>query len=89
MNRKIETDLDNILDLIACADDYGHNNQVLMVSLAEITGYVTDKEINDYAAWYLTDEGRADGYSEEDVDSTTESLKNWRNRYCAQWEKPE
>lgn len=67
----------DILDLVACAEDYGHWNNVCMVSLYEWAKPVTDDDIKKYAEC-LTME---DGYGQEDRDEVTERLTKWRDKY--------
>jgi len=82
VNRKIETDLETILDLVNCAEDYGFRDDVLFTVFRDMTGWVTDEEIKAYADRFLTPEFRAQRYSEEDAESSTLRLTEWRDRYC-------
>lgn len=80
--RKLKVKLEDVLDLIVCAEDYGHTNSVLHTTLAGWIGdALTDNEIESSAASYLTPEMRAKGYGEEDADETREKLRAWRSRY--------
>ncbi len=83
LDREVKTTVGNILDLVNCAKDYGYYDDVLMVSLAEITGYVTDEEIKRFCT--LTQELSQDGYTREDVEEDwLYELTEWRDKYCKQ-----
>lgn len=72
-DRKIETTLYNILDLIACAEGYGFADDVLMCALFKITGKVTDEEIKVFVK---------DNYlSAEDCQDIIARLKESRDKY--------
>ncbi len=75
--RTLKVDLQDILDLVVCADDYGHTNDVLMSSLAEFTGVVSYVEIEEFAK----ELGSQDGYGEEDEEEARARLTQWRIRY--------
>ena len=77
----IEIELDQILDLINCADDYGFNKSPLMCSFAEIIKTLTDEDIEKFAKGFLTEEMRKQGYSEEDYEESKERLNNFRTVY--------
>lgn len=72
-SRIVTTDLNNILSLVHCAEDYGYDDDVFYVAMAEITGRVTDEEIRAYADNL--------GYDEEDAAVAFERLVEWRARY--------
>jgi hypothetical protein len=78
-NRTI--DQDDILSLIATADDYGHHNSVCMGALVEWAWPITDEDIERYASDFLTDEMKAQGYGQDDYDSVKERLEEARTRY--------
>lgn len=84
MDRKCYVRLSEILELVYCANDYGHGNEVLMSSLAQITGWVSDDEIAEYAASFLTDEAKEQGYTGEDSEEAVKALMEWRRIYCKQ-----
>jgi hypothetical protein len=48
-------DQDDILSLIATADDYGHYNRVFMETLVEWAWPITDEDIERYVNDYLID----------------------------------
>lgn len=81
--RELKIDLSEILDLVSCAQDYGFADDVLMCSLYDFTGDVSDEEIKDFSASFLTPEMRAQGYSEEDQEQTAERVTEWRDTYRA------
>jgi hypothetical protein len=79
MNRKIKTDLENILSLIACAGDYGFANDVLFDALRSmLDSKLTEEEIE----WYARLVESEDGYTEEDYEAIKETLKGFKNKYC-------
>lgn len=80
--RKVECDLKVILDLICCAEDYGFAKPMLLDGLAEITGPVTDAEIIEFAAEFMSLEMQEQGYGEEDQQSALERLTEWRDQYA-------
>lgn len=67
----------SILDLVSCADDYGHNNDVCMWSLYEWAKPITDNDIKRYAATLKN----KDGFKAEDRRHVVEELTKWRNKY--------
>ncbi len=82
MTREITISLGDILDLVSCADDYGHNDAIFC-AFAEMVGHhVSDEEIQEYADGFLTEESRAQGYGEEDRDASIVAIKEWRDQYC-------
>lgn len=78
---RVNVDLDDLLSLIACADDYGYGNPVLMDAFRSWSTPITDEEIEAYAASFLTDEQRARGYGEEDADEARTRLRDFRARF--------
>lgn len=67
----------DVLDLIACANSYGHNNQVLMSTFAGWLGEVTDDEIKSYCDKVLQNPA----YGEEDRESFIEAFSEFKLRY--------
>jgi len=80
--RPLTVDLDSVLELVSCADDYGFNRDILVSAFAEWTGPVSDAEIAEYAAWFLTPEAEEQGYGQEDADEAQERLTEWRDKYA-------
>lgn len=79
MNRELKTDLENILSLIACAEDYGFKNNVLFDYFRELLdGKLTEEEIE----WYARTVESEDGYDEEDYEAVKEQLDEFKDRYC-------
>jgi len=66
-----------ILDLVACAKDYGHNNDVVMCGFAELLESLSDEEIETHAKSLLKD----GGYGEEDYEEMKENLIEFRDEY--------
>ena len=85
--RDVTIDLENILELVHCAEMYGLAKSTLMGRLANWTKYVSDEEIEAYAAEYLTEKSKAEGYSEEDYEVAIETITEWRNRYCLRYKE--
>ena len=77
---RIRVDLDDLLSLIACAEDYGFGHPILMDAFRSWLAPITDAEIEAYAATFLTDERRAQGYGEEDAVEVVERLRAFRAR---------
>ena len=72
--RIIKTNLETILDLIACASDYGFEDDVLFDSFREmLDSKLTNEEIETYARSVEDMEG----YSEEDYGAIKERLKGF------------
>jgi hypothetical protein len=77
--RKIKIKLDQILELISCADDYGYQHDVLFDAFGEIIQYnLTDKEIESYARKIEA----MKPYSEEDYEVIKERLAKFKEKYC-------
>lgn len=80
--RELTTTLDNILDLINCAEDYGFYDDVLLCAFANLMKYqLSDEEIENYAKIFLTPEYTKKGYSEEDYEAAIERLKEFKTTY--------
>lgn len=78
--RKIE--LFDILDLINCADTYGHWNSVCQSSLWEWAKPVTLDDIERFSL----DLASKDGYGEEDYEESKERLTAGYRRYIERTE---
>jgi hypothetical protein len=70
-------DQDEVLDLVNCAEDYGHWNSVCMFSLYDFAKPVTDNDIKRYSL-SLKD---SNGYGDEDREGAIERLTEWRDRF--------
>ena len=80
MNREIKTDLENILSLIACADDYGFADDVLFDAFRKmLNSKLTDEEIEWYARLVESEEG----YTDEDYEAIKQRLASFKNKYCS------
>ena len=78
--RIIKTTLDNILDLISCAVDYGFEKDVLFDAFREmLDSKLTNEEIETYARGVEAMEG----YNEEDYEEIRERLADFKNKYCS------
>ena len=80
MNRKIETDLFEILDLILCAEGYGFGDDVFYVSMFNMIRPVSDEEITSFAENLRS----KDGYGQDDYDDAIEQLTDLRDQYSHQ-----
>ncbi len=77
--RIIKTTLENILSLIACASDYGFEDDVLFDAFREmLDGKLTNEEIEIYARSVESMEG----YGQEDYEAIKKRLKDFKNKYC-------
>ena len=77
--RIIKTTLENILSLIACASDYGFEDNVLFDAFREmLDSKLTNEEIETYARSVEAMEG----YGQEDYEAIKERLKDFKNKYC-------
>jgi hypothetical protein len=47
--RMIAVNLEDLLSLVHCAEDYGFDRSVFYASIGDIVEYVTDNEIEEYA----------------------------------------
>lgn len=82
MNREIKTNLKNILDLIACASDYGFEDEVLFDAFREMLGSkLTNEEIEVHARSVEVMEG----YGKEDYEVIKERLKGFKDKYCIKY----
>lgn len=79
--RNIEVDLWDILDLVACAMDYGFNDDVLMCSFYDFAGDVSDEELREFADSYVTPEKLEEGYTMEDHAELLERVTEWRDKH--------
>ena len=78
--RIIKTTLENILDLISCAVDYGFEKDVLFDAFREmLDSKLTNEEIETYARGVEAMEG----YNEEDYEEIRERLADFKNKYCS------
>lgn len=73
----MDIDRFDVIDLIVCANDYGHNNQVPMSTFAGWLGEVTDDEINSYCDKVLENPA----YGDEDRESFIERIDEFKSRY--------
>ena len=77
-NRKIETDLNNILSLISCARTYGFEDDILFDAFADmINKSLSYEEIEYYAKSVLND----NQYSEDDYYQILERLHEFKIKY--------
>lgn len=81
--RTLAVDLAKVLDVVACAQLYGYEEDVLSIALGKMTGPVDDAEIQEFANWYATDAGRSQGYGEQDRDAVLLILTAWRDQFAA------
>ena len=78
--RIIKTTLENILDLISCAVDYGFEKDVLFDAFrGMLDSKLTNEEIETYARGVEAMEG----YNEEDYEEIRERLADFKNKYCS------
>lgn len=68
--RTVTIDLEEILDVVSAAEDYGYGDDVLFDALANWAGAVSDAEIAEHATAFLSE------------DYVRRRLTEWRDRYC-------
>lgn len=83
IDREVKTDLRNVLSMVSCAYTYGHGNQIFFGFAAQMTGPVTDQEIEEYAR-EIAD---LDGYTEEDYQEIAKTLREWKATYLQRDQK--
>lgn len=76
--RKVQVDLEDLLDLVNAAEDFGYADDVFMSTMADWAGKVTMAEINEYGDLLA----QQPGFSEDDGENAVETLKAWRKQYC-------
>jgi len=77
-SRKIETTVDNILSLIACADDYGLARDVLFDAFrGMLDDKLSDEEIEEYVQSVKIEED----YGEEDCENIKERLLDFKKKF--------
>jgi len=83
MSRRVDTTLDDVLSMVACAEDYGHGGQIAMHFFWTLVGEkVSDKEIAAFLKdQYLSDKARERGYGKEDADNARRAIQEWRVKY--------
>lgn len=82
MNRKLKTDLYNILDLIACSNDYGHNGQIIMGALLDMTGDLSSDDIESFAKYkFLSEHAQEQGYGVADYESAIETIAFYAKKH--------
>ena len=78
LNREVKTDLEDILSLISCAEQYGFADDILFDAFSEIIGNtLTDEEIE----WYARSIEAKKGYGEEDYENIKEILEEFKSKY--------
>lgn len=80
-DRTISTNLHNILDLVACAEDYGYGKSIFYSAMFEIMWPLSDLEIEVYAKRFLHPDMVAQGYGQEDYEVNKDTLTELRERY--------
>jgi hypothetical protein len=82
MSRNVKTTLNDVLSIVGCSYDYGHSNQIVWDFFWTLAGEkVSDEEIESFLKQeFLSPEARAQGYGEEDAESSREVILEWRER---------
>ena len=62
----------DILDMVACADSYGHYNSICMQGLYDWAKPVSDEDIDSYVTRLVAQ----DGFEQEDGEDARECLEN-------------
>jgi uncharacterized protein (UPF0335 family) len=67
----------DLLDLVNCADDYGHGNEIFMTwAVRQLGGSITDAYIDAYIEWL------GEGYDSEDFDDARRTFENVNTRWA-------
>jgi hypothetical protein len=74
---EIKLSIHTIINLIICAEDYGFT-QLYSDFFQMLDNKLSDSEIEDYIEVYM------EQYEDEDIESSTEQLKELRDRYCGE-----
>ena len=72
---------DDLLSLINCGEDYGHWNAVCMSALVNWAAPITDEDIQRFASCFISEEGLAQGYTEEDYTEAVDKIETARSTY--------
>jgi len=81
--RILKVDLNLVLDLIGCGEDYGFDNSILLEAFAEMMDYkLSDEEIEECSSCFLSEEAKKQGYSREDYETSKTKLTHFRKQYC-------
>lgn len=79
MNREIKTDLENVLSLIVCADDYGFADNAISGAFKNIlNSKLTEGEIE----WYARLVESEDGNTKDDYEAIKKRLTYFKEKYC-------
>ena len=79
MKRKLNIAVDDLIELISCASDYGFENDILFDAFSEMLNKIlTNEEIETYARSIEA----LEGYGKEDYVVIKDTLNNYRNKYC-------
>jgi len=78
MSKNITIPRLEILDLIACAEDYGFADDVLFAAFSNWLISISNSDIETYLVEYIP----LDTYSKEDADNIREKFKSFNKRYC-------
>jgi len=77
MSRQVFVEVDTILSLISCAEDYGFEDDVLFDAFSIMLNTLSDKEIETYARTVEAEEG----YGAEDYTVIKGTLNSFKNKY--------
>lgn len=75
---KKEVEIDDILELVACADDYGFNTPMLMSALCDMCKPLEIQDLVDHAQTFYGDQ---QGYCDEDREEIQSILIEWYGKY--------
>lgn len=67
----------DILDLVNCAEDYGHSNDVCLHALYTWAQPIEDEDIEKY----INSLKNEDGYGDEDRNDAKNRLTEWRDKF--------
>lgn len=80
-NREITTDLENILELIVVAEDYGFGRSIFYSAMFDLVKPLSMEEIQAFADRYNTPEFQEIGYGDEDYENALNTLHELNEQY--------
>jgi len=79
--RFVTIPLEELLDLLSCADDYGFDGDIFYDFVFSYINPLTEEEIEEFAQTFLTEEAKNRGYGEEDYHNIKNKLMELKEAY--------
>ncbi|MFA5026048.1 MAG: hypothetical protein WC503_06085 [Candidatus Shapirobacteria bacterium] len=79
--RPITIPLEELLDLLSCAEDYGFDDDIFYNFVFSYINPLTDEEIEEFAQTFLTEAAIRKGYGEEDYQNIKYKLTKLKETY--------